>query len=68
MNNPTFVALATALSSSVATALAGINFLPLEDYQKAAATFTLSIVATFLATLLKPPTGLQVAKNQEPKR
>ena len=55
MTNQTFIALATAFSSAVATAMAGIVLLPVEDGYKAIGVFALSIVSTFLSALLKPP-------------
>ena len=67
MTNQTFLALASAFSSAVAAAMAGIVLLPIEDGYKAFACFALSIVSTFLSALLKPPTGPLVAQDSTPK-
>lgn len=66
MTNQTFIALATAFSAAISSALAGITLLPIEDLYKAIAVFALSIVGTFLSALLKPPIGPQVPKDTSP--
>ncbi len=57
MSNQTFLAILSATSSAIASAMAGIVLLPLDDVYKAFAVFFLSIVSTFLSGLLKPPMG-----------
>lgn len=63
MTNQTFIALASAFSAAISSALAGIVLLPVDDLYKAIAVFFLSIIGTFLSALLKPPIGPQVAKD-----
>lgn len=62
MSNQTFLAVLSATSSAIASAMAGIVLLPIDDVYKAFGVFALSIVSTFLTGLLKPPTGPTVAK------
>lgn len=66
MTNQTFVALATAFSATISSALAGIVLLPLDDVYKAVGVFALSLVGTFLSALLKPPIGPQVPADPKP--
>lgn len=68
MSNQTFLTILSATSSAIAVAIAGIVLLPVDDVYKAFGAFVLSIVSTFLAGLLKPPTGPMVAKNPRAKR
>lgn len=66
MTNQTFIALASAFSAAISSALAGITLLPIDDVYKAIGVFSLSIVGTFLSALLKPPTGPGVAPTTAP--
>lgn len=68
MQQINFITILSALSLTASSALTGIVLLPVDDIYKAFASFFVGLAATFLAGLLKPPTGPQVAANPRPPR